>query len=392
MGPMSNTAPAAGIAPAVPAAPAPAPVAPVVEPTVESFRTALPKFSGAELDAMLAAAPAKPSVVAPAAPAAVTPPAATPEPVSPPAVVAPVTDPTKEEDTPDAQKLGRFRIEASNFKDAEVYRLIAKSQGEHRTDPAKPVLSLAEAYRQVYGEQTTPPASAPPKTETTPAPADPAATIKTEIAAKQAEIAALETKITTAAENMEVTAVSAHTRAISKIEREIERLEDRAKEVVANAQKSTEDAATAQFRAREKESTGAAIKEFPVLGDKNSAERKEFDAFVEAKSQDTDYEGIFSSSRWPIIIAREFAEAKGLKAAPSTATPPAAAAATPPANQTPPATPPAAPRVTAATVIQPGGDGSSGFAPTAESLKQEIATGKYSAKDLDRMLAGAPTR
>ena len=113
----------------------------------------------------------------PAAPAA-------PVPTTPP-VAAPATPPAE----PDApETTGRFRIETTNYRDAEVMRLIAKSQAEARANPELRPLTIPEAYERVYGtgrepttQTTTPPTATPSEV-----PADPAVKVKADIEAKTA--------------------------------------------------------------------------------------------------------------------------------------------------------------------------------------------------------------
>ena len=168
---------------------------------------------------------------------------------------------------------------------------------------------------------------------------------------------------------------------------DIDRLQRDAVEIKRTAEQTAEQT----FRQKEKENTQTAMQAFPTLADKASADRVEFDRFLALKANDPDYSGIFGSPRWPIILAREFAEARGLRQATAagTATPPAPAA--PPAAGAPVAPQtvvPAAVRTTAATVLTPGGAGPSGATPSPEQLMALLGSGTLTLKQLDALQGG----
>ncbi len=281
-------------------------------------------FSGTVPDVNLKPAvdPLAPLVppVAPAAPAAATPPA--------PVVPAP------EGEEPSPEKLGKFRVQAKDFKEAELLRHM-------KTMPA------SEAYAKVYGAPApvAPAAEAPAATPASPAtPAAPVA--NPAIDTLKAEIAKLEADADKAAEDMDPkTANQLNRQAIAKANQ----LRDLERDSAATARAADEakhQQAESNFQQRVTESAKDVYAARPSLADKASPDRVEFDAFVNLKFGDPDYQGIFDSAKWPQVIYREFAEAKGWGKAVAPAAAPALPAATPSAS--------AAPRVTSAEVLQPG--------------------------------------
>lgn len=399
----TEASPAVADAPASPppAAATPLPAAPA--PTIENFKRDLPTFSTKQLDMFLAdqsaaAAPATPSATPPPA---ITSPHAVPDPAkpaepAPPATPAatPPAPPTPIEDA-DPTKLGRYRLTASNHLDDAAMRLVAQSQDAHRAAVNRgdasppPVLSLKEAIDRVYAQK--PAEATPAKPE--PAPVDPAAGFRTQIDAKRAELSKLETALQKAADEVDVKEGNRITREQARLEREIERLEDQAKQAVANAQRTVETQAEQTFRQRERDHMRVAVKEYPALG-KEGPEQQELNDYIALKVNDPDYAAIFDSPRWPVIISREFAEAKGWKnaaASAGTATPPAAPPPNP-APAAPPAAAPAATRATSATVNTPGSGGGSGVTLDPSTATRDVRAGKFTAKQLDEMLAGSPLR
>ncbi len=375
---LETTAEGTTPAPDANAAPVPAAAVPAVTtPPPAAKPASLEDMSMEELDAALAATPeARAKLLGT--------PEATPATPPPPAPDATVTPPAPETPTAEETAPGRFRLKASNFKEAEVFRLIKQSEDANRKDATKPVLTLSDAYTQVYGA----PSAAAPKTEATPPVETPAPTNEydAKISAAQAEIAALEKDIATASDEADVSKALAANRKLVAKEREVERLTEQKATAAREATAQQQTAEQQAFEAKKNTASHEAITAFPKLGDKASPERIEFDDWLATQFENPDYAGILPSGanvgnpRWPVILARDFAATKGW----STATAPAA---TPPARPSTPAAP-AAPRVTAASVIQPGGDTSSAtFKPSAQQLNEDLS--KMSVDQLDGLLARA---
>lgn len=279
------------------------------------------------------------------------------------AEVTPAADPvapaaTKDDDdSPQPEKLGRFRLSARDFKEAEFLRL-AKS------------MPVTEAYAKAYGTPTAPTAAATPDA----APVAPAPVADAKLTEAKTKLADLETKLTQAQEDADLGTVTKLMREIGKTERVIETAEH---EAVA-AQKSQADAAQNTFRQREAAVAQEVYAAFPKLGDPTSPENAEFKQFIDLKAGDPDYASIFTSPRWPKVMANEFAEAKGWGKA--------AAPVLPTGNPAPKPGAPAAPRVTAAEVLTPGSN-QGGASINAETFVQDIS--KMSMKDLDAILMAA---
>lgn len=344
------------------AAPAATPApAPVDIKTID-----LSKLDGSMLKAALATASSQPEGETPAAPDAY----AVPEETQAPAPVvaapaAPVADPAKpaeapaatapEDDNPQPEKLGKFRVYARDFKEAEFLRL-AKS------------MPVPEAYAKAYGAPVPTPAAVSPAPAATQPEAAPAAVEAPELVTAKSVLAELETKLTKAQEEADLGAVTKLMRDIGKAERAVERIEQQAEQQRQAAQQATAEQASNTFRQRESVATQEVISAFPKLGDPASPERAEFQEFVNLKYGDPDFQAIFASPLWPKVLGREFAEAKGWNKA----------AAPAPAAGTPAPTPgaPTAPRVTQAEVLTPGStQGGSGAIDSKSALAALKAQG-----------------
>ncbi|WP_043588080.1 hypothetical protein [Geminisphaera colitermitum] len=317
-----------------------------------------------------AATPSAPPAPAPAAKPADAPAPAKPADTPPPAPAAPA--PGSEDDGPNAEQLGKFRHRARDFKEAEFLKQLRTKSPE-------------EAYAAVYGS-AAPVQSAPPAATAAPAakPATPdapsAPDFDAQTKAAQDEITRLEADLTKASDDADTKAVADLTRKLVTKESELRDIARSKREAEQSALEQQHSAEQSAYRQKQIAARDEALKLYPALADKTSEERKEFDRYIALKQGDADYEGIFASPRWPLIMAREFAEVSGKKLGA-----PAPAASTPPAAQPTPAAAPAAPRVTSAEVLTPGAPGGTAtFTPTRESLMADVS--KMSLEDLDRLL------
>lgn len=322
-------------------------------------------LSGADFDAALATPAAKPSGYTGSVPEA----GGQPAPVVNPAATAPETPAapeaatTPEDDNPQPEKLGKFRVTARDFKEAEFLRL-AKS------------MPITEAHAKVYGQPAPAAVAEPAKpAATTPEAAPVADAAVTEAKAKLVEI---EAKLTRAKEDADVGAIADLTEERVMTKLDIREAEKAARDSARSAQQAKADEATNNFRQREAAVAQEVYSVFPKLGDPASPERAEFQQFIGLKAGDPDYEAIFTSPRWPKVLANEFAEAKGWGKAAAPALPTGTPAPTPGA--------PTAPRVTAAEVLTPGST-QGGTTLTADTFVQDVT--KMSLKDLDAILAAA---
>jgi hypothetical protein len=374
----NEVTPAAGTPPAPAPGTAPAPAA----PSITEFTAAAQGMPLADLDALLEGSPPGAQMTAEPAAAPAAQPAAPAKPdETPPATPDPEAAKAPEgEDDPAPEKLGRFRIQAQDFRHAEFLRLTAgrRKDGVVIEEP----LSVSEAYAKVYGPpkaEQKPEAKdgdAPPKQD-----AAPASPHDTKLATATTELEALEASQNKAIEDGELRDVARIGREIARKEREIERLnEQKANEQRASEEKR-EQSEFDTFRQKESAAAAEVKKQFPQLGDKASPERAEFDAWLKIKQDDPDYAAMFASPRWPIMAARDFAADKGLK--PAEATPPAAAPSASPSAT--PAVPPQASRTTAATVLTPGGQSpGTSFVPTRESFSRDVQ--QMPVDELDKLL------
>lgn len=321
-------------------------------------------LSGADFDAALATPAAKPSGYTGSVPEAGGQPAPVVNPVAPvPETPAAPEATTPEDDNPQPEKLGKFRVTARDFKEAEFLRL-AKS------------MPITEAHAKVYGQPAPAAVAEPAK----PAAATPEAAPVADAAVTEAKtaLATLETQLAKAQEDADLGAVTKIMREIGKAERNIERMESEAASAARSAQQAKADEAINSFRQREAAVAQEVYSVFPKLGDPASPERAEFQQFIGLKADDPDYKAIFTSPRWPKVLANEFAEAKGWGKA--------AAPVLAPGTPAPKPGAPTAPRVTAAEVLTPGST-QGGTTLTAETFVQDVT--KMSLKDLDAILAAA---
>jgi hypothetical protein len=332
---------------AAPAAtPAPAPV------DIKSID--LSKLDGAMLKAALATASSQPEGETPAAPDAYAVPDETAAPTAAPAPAPEAPAATApEDDNPQPEKLGKFRVSARDFKEAEFLRL-AKS------------MPVPEAYAKAYGAPVATPAAVTSPAAAQPEAAPAAPVEAPELVAAKSALATLETQLAKAQEDADLGAVTKIMRDIGKAERAIERAEQQAEQQRQAAQQGKAQEADNTFRQREAAVIQDVKARFPQLGDK--ASEAEFQQFVNIKYDDPEYTAIFTSPRRFEVLAREFAEAKGWNKAAA----PASAAGTP--APTPGA--PAAPRVTSAEVLTPGStQGGSGAIDARSALAALRAQG-----------------
>lgn len=321
----------------------------------------------------------------PAAAPVSTPPAAE---AAPAAATPPATDPAKpaegEDDADPLQALKGIKLKPSSFKDWEGLRMMKPRGGESPADlltaaikaygPEATVARLRElgfSSAEAKAAVATQPAPAP---EAAPAPAAESQAI-TDAKAKLADI---ETKLSKAKEDADVAAIADLTEERVMAKLEIREAEKAARESARAAEQAKATEATTHFRQRESAATQEIISAFPKLGDKASPERAEFQQFINLKYGDADYEAIFASPRWPVVLGREFAEAKGWNKAPAPVLPAGNPAPAPGAAP--------APRVTAAEVLTPGAT-QGGANITAETFVQDLS--KMSLKDLDQLLAAS---
>jgi hypothetical protein len=252
----------------------------------------------------------KPNDYAPAGVDAFAAPAPIPEAPKPDTPETPaVPESNLEEPTP--EKLGKFRVQAKDFKEAELLRHMK-------------TMSAEEAFAKVYGATKSAEPAKPAQDETPakPVDADPAAALRD-------EIASLEAESDKAAEDLDTKQANRLNRQIVAKEAELRQIQVEAALSKKAAEQSKATEADTIFRQKETEAAKQVYALRPSLADSASAEHKEFTDFYRLKATDPDYAGIFESPRWPSIMYREFAEAKGWGKAVAPASAPALPAPTP---------------------------------------------------------------
>lgn len=163
---------------------------------------------------------------------------------------------------------------------------------------------MAEATDVIYGRNAV-----QPQASEAPEPADPSAEYVETETRIASEIAELETKIKEAADNLDTTEAMEFQRELFRKEMELSETRSTFNRNAEEAQKQVDESQ----RQSALESRGRAIGRFPDLGNNSTAYRKEFDHFVASAEEHPDYQAIFTSPRWPEILANEFAAHKGVQ-------------------------------------------------------------------------------
>lgn len=236
------------------------------------------------------------------------------EPVKAEATKGTEEDAPKEGDTEKKAGMPKLRITPKDEQELQFDSL--RKEGK----------SATEAYREIYGEPASgeKPKQEKPKEEEKPVEEekDPSPEIETNIESAKTELSDLEAQLAEAQEAEDVKEVSDILRKISAKEKDVEKLESDLNAV----QQSKESKMVQAFNAKVSESADRVYEKFPVLGEDDSPERQEFIDYYKSRTEDPDYESIFNSPRWPEMMAREFADVKGLQSGEK----PAEAALTPP--------------------------------------------------------------
>lgn len=386
---MSNTAATPSPSPSAVFASQPSATPPAVEPvaseavTLEQVEQAIREGDSEQLGALMAATHQhKPAAVQVEPEPAAEPeaqPEATPE---TPASEKPVAIPENPEADPQPEpadepgKPKQYRIRGRDAKEDQFLALVRGGK------------TVPEATAEIYGKVEPVKADAKPTDEKPVAPVaeDPAAKLDSRISAIDSEIKDLREKARKAGEDMEMGDVLRLTEEISDKKLELFRAQQ-AKETLAARQQETAETAA---KSAEKADFQNVVVNYPELGQKGSPERAKFDAFVNERSNHPDYDGIFASSKWRSILAREWAELEGVVPAKHRqATPPVAPAQEqqPAKNSVPPAQP-SRPRAPAANVVgardNPGAARSS-FEQTPEDIAGFIE-GLTDPKEIERLM------
>lgn len=205
----------------------------------------------------------------------------------------PSTVPEMEET--EEEKLAKRRIRPKSELDQQVIDLY-RSEGFSGT--------FADAASVIYGQVSQPNQPLPqPEQRAEPA-QDP---FEAEAGKLNSEIQELENKVKAAAEDLDTLQALNLQREIMKKELQLQSMQsrkEREEERRYEAQQNTQ-------RSKAEESRDRAFESYPELTNKSSIYRKEFDHFVAEAQRNSDYQAVFSSPRWPEIMAHDFAARKG---------------------------------------------------------------------------------
>lgn len=193
------------------------------------------------------------------------------------------------------EKLGKRRIRPRNELDQQVIDLY-RSEGFAG--------SFADASRIIYGQETAPTQNlTPAQDEVEAAEPDPITGIDKEADDIRASILELEGKVEQAAEDLETTEALKLQREIMKQELQLQNLTLRKQQI----EQEREQYAYQSHRSKAVESRDRVYERYPVLADKQSVYRKQFDDYVANAQSDPDYAAVFNSPKWPELLANEFA-------------------------------------------------------------------------------------
>ena len=191
----------------------------------------------------------------------------------------------------EAERLAKRRIRPRTELDQQVIDL-------YRSDAFNG--SFADASRIIFNQEGTPTTSQPQAVEA-PQP-DPFEGHDAQVGELHGQIQELEGKVAKAAEDLETTDALQYQREIMRKELELQTLQARRERTEEAAQMH----AYQTHRSRSMESRNTVFDRYPILQDKSTVERKQFDDFVKESHQNPDYAAVFESPKWPELMASEF--------------------------------------------------------------------------------------
>lgn len=193
------------------------------------------------------------------------------------------------------EQLAKRRIRPRNELDQQVIDLY-RSNGFAG--------SFADASRIIYGQEAPPaPQNFQQPQEVEAQEPDPLQGIDTQAEEIAKAIAELEGKVEQAADDLETTEALKYQREIMRKELELQSLTSRKERM----QEAHEQQEYQTHQSKSVESRDRVYEKYPVLQDKNSIHRKQFDDFITQAQSHPDYEAIFQSPRWPELLANEYA-------------------------------------------------------------------------------------
>ena len=212
------------------------------------------------------------------------------------------TDDAEEE----TDRLAKRRVRPRNEQDQQVIDLYRSSGFQGSFQDAADIIygrSQAPQPQQIVQDST------PSEPEVDP--------YESKISGIKESIVTLESQIAEATEDMDTAKAMQLQRDLFRKEMEINTLQTQRQIDEDNQARSAQESQ----RQRALESRNNAVSKYPELDNKESVYRKEFDHFISNAEQDPDYAAVFSSPRWPEIMANEFAAMKGVVQSQQTAQP-----------------------------------------------------------------------
>ena len=203
---------------------------------------------------------------------------------------------SQEPEESEEEKLAKRRIRPRNELDQQVIDLY-RSEGFTG--------SFADASRVIYGQEVQPSSQSTyqPQEQVEASEPDPIQGIDKQADDLRATILELEGKVEKAADELETTEALKLQREIMKAELELQTLSNRKERLEESQQQQVYQS----HRSKAMESRDRVYEKYPVLQDKQSVYRKQFDDYVSQAQSDPDYAAVFDSPKWPELLANEFA-------------------------------------------------------------------------------------
>lgn len=198
----------------------------------------------------------------------------------------------------DEDPLKKMRVRPRDKRDQQVMDLY-KSEGFDGT--------FQDAVDIIYARQNPQQTQDPSQEKRDDPP--PEDTVSKELETVRESLKAKQTELTSAMEEFDQAQVVALQNEITQLSIKEARIEDKLERQQEERAQSQEQS----LRQQASESRERAVGKYPALNDKDSIERKQFDAFLRESADNPALAPVFQSPYWPELMADRFADATGLE-------------------------------------------------------------------------------